>query len=156
MDHSAAEVREHPGFGKGVYALSPIAAGEVVAEFDGEVYYGLINSDFPDDVINHLISFGPDRARNSAGIAKFLNHSCEPNVGVKGLFSLVAMRDIDAGEELCWDYDMSEDSDWELECGCGSENCRKRIGGFRFLPPETRRKYAGFISDWLVEKYELE
>ena len=34
----------------------------------------------------------------------FLNHSCEPNVGVQGQIVFVAMRDVAAGEELTLDY----------------------------------------------------
>jgi len=34
----------------------------------------------------------------------FLNHSCEPNVGILGQIIFVAMRNIDSGEELTIDY----------------------------------------------------
>lgn len=153
---SDIEVQDRPPLGRGVFATAPIVSEEEVAVFDGEIYYGCVNSDFPPEVLNHLITFGPDRARHSKGIAHLLNHSCNPNVGVRGLFSLVTMRPIEAGEELCWDYDMSEDHDWQMECDCGSEHCRRLIRGFRFLPEEVRERYRGFISDWLVEKYGLD
>ena len=65
------------------------------------------------------------------------------------------MRDIRAGEELLWDYDMSEDSDWRMECRCGSVSCRKIIGAFSLTPQSVRDKYHGYISDWLVVKYGL-
>jgi len=39
----------------------------------------------------------------------FINHSCEPNVGFAGNVVLVAMRDIEAGEELTTDYAMFDD-----------------------------------------------
>jgi hypothetical protein len=156
MDHPNAEVREHPRFGKGVYASAFIPANTEIASFDGEIFHGEINDDFPREVMNYVISFAPDRGRNSAGIARFLNHSCSPNTGIRGLFTLVTMRDVQEGEELCWDYDMSEDSDWWMPCECGSEICRKEIRGFRYLPEEFRQRYRGFISEWLLEKYGLE
>lgn len=65
------------------------------------------------------------------------------------------MRDIHVGEELTWDYDMTEDSDWRMECRCGTPSCRKRIGSFASLPQSIREGYEGYISDWLVEKYRL-
>ena len=65
------------------------------------------------------------------------------------------MRDIKKGEELTFDYEMCEDSDWTLHCKCGNKNCRKIIGAFRNMPEETRKKYNGYISDWLKEKYKI-
>ncbi len=94
MDHPNAEVREHPRFGKGVYASAFIPANTEIASFDGEIFHGEINDDFPREVMNYVISFAPDRGRNSAGIARFLNHSCSPNTGIRGLFTLVTMRDV--------------------------------------------------------------
>ncbi|NNE91227.1 MAG: SET domain-containing protein-lysine N-methyltransferase [Verrucomicrobiales bacterium] len=155
MSHPHAKVVDHP-FGKGVVASAPIPKGELIATFDGQIYYGVTVDDYPEGVPDYLISFGTDRARHSNGIAHLLNHSCEPNCGVRGLFDLVTMRDVEEGEELCWDYDMSEDSDWWLECKCGSETCRKEIRGFRHLPEEKRKEYRGYISDWLVAAYQLE
>ncbi len=156
MDHPLALVKDHPRFGRGVFAADTIPAGTEIASFDGKEYHGLINDDFPDEIRNYPITFAQDRARDSAGIARYLNHSCEPNVGLRGLFTLVTMREIQPGEELVWDYDMSEDTDWLMECSCGSPNCRREIRGFRHLPDSTRERYRGFISDWLVEKYQLE
>ncbi len=155
MNHPNAKVVDHP-FGKGVIATGPIKKDELVESFDGEIYYGVGVEDYPEDVIDYPISFGDDRARLSSGFAHRLNHSCSPNCGIRGNFDIVAMRDIEEGEELCWDYDMSEDSDWFLDCQCGNDNCRGKIKGFRFLPEERRKEYRGYISDWLLEKYGLE
>jgi hypothetical protein len=87
------------------------------------------------------------------GIGRYFNHSCEPNCGFKGKFQIVAMRDIKKGEWCTWDYEMSEDSDWKMECKCGTKKCRKIIGAFKNMPPEIRKKYGCYISDWLVKKY---
>lgn len=48
----------------------------------------------------------------------FINHSCEPNVGFAGNIVLVAMREIDAGEELATDYALFDDYDGAMECRC--------------------------------------
>jgi hypothetical protein len=89
-------------------------------------------------------------------MARYINHSCEPNCGIKGLFKIVAMRDIDVGEEVTWDYEMTEDSDvWRMQCHCGSENCRGEIGAYRNMPQETREKYRGYISEWLLKDSTL-
>lgn len=63
------------------------------------------------------------------------------------------MRDIKVGEELCWDYAMTEDTFWSMKCQCGSPDCRKLIAGYRFLPPARRWAYKGFISEWLLDPH---
>jgi hypothetical protein len=44
-------------------------------------------------------------------IMLFINHSCEPNVGLSGNTALVAMRDIGPGEELTTDFALLDDHD---------------------------------------------
>lgn len=143
-------------FGKCLIANQDIAKDEFLAEFDGEVYEAEKCSDLPRDIADHAIQFEEHKWKESLGVARYINHSCDPNCGIKRLTNLVAMRDIKKGEELLWDYDMTEDSDWRMECHCGAKSCRKVIGSFSLVPDETRKKYKGYISDWLVEKYQLD
>lgn len=71
------------------------------------------------------------------GDGRFVNHSCAPNCemqkwSVNGQFrmALFALRDIEAGEELAYDYNFSLFNPAEgQECKCGSELCRGVIGG---------------------------
>ena len=67
---------------------------------------------------------------------------------------LVAIMDIHEGEEITWDYSttMNED-DWEMDCVCGSKNCRGRIRDFKYLPENVQQKY---INLRIVPKYILE
>lgn len=82
----------------------------------------------------------------------FLNHSCEPNVGVQGQIVFVAMRDIAAGEELTHDWATTDDDDYELECRCGASVCRRRITGQDWRRADLQEKYRGFFSSHLEEK----
>ena len=153
MDNPKVSI-SHNRFGRCLIANEDIAEGEVVAEFDGPEYVAEKATDLEKDIADHAIQFEEHKWRDSK-FARYINHSCEPNVGIKGLFALVAMRDLKEGEELLWDYDMTEDSDWRLGCLCGTSSCRGVIGAFGLLPQETRDKYKGYISDWLVKKYNL-
>lgn len=57
------------------------------------------------------------------------NHSCAPNSAYEGL-NLVALRDIDAEEELTLDYaDLLDDTIQSFVCTCGHPNCRKVVSG---------------------------
>jgi SET domain-containing protein len=55
----------------------------------------------------------------------FGNHSCDPNMSKDH----IALRDIEAGEELTVDYSEYSDINWEMECKCGSKKCRGKVKG---------------------------
>lgn len=81
---------------------------------------------------------------------KYFNHSCNPNCGIKKGIKIVAMRDIKKGEELTIDYDTLE-YDWGMKCNCGSKNCRKTIRGYKYLSERLKKKYKGYIADYLLK-----
>lgn len=149
MDNPKAVVKRTRKFGRGVFAEKAIRRGELIAAFDGPIFDGDFD-DWTDDLRNHAIQIGAEKWRDSKGIARLVNHSCDPNCGIKGLTRIVAMRDIAAGEHITWDYEMTEKSSWwRMRCRCGSERCRKRIGNHANLPRSVRRRYRGYISRWL-------
>lgn len=82
----------------------------------------------------------------------FLNHSCAPNVGVRGNVLFVAMRPIAAGEELTIDYAMIDDEDYELTCRCGAAGCRGTISGRDWRRPELQARYGDHLSAYLLAK----
>lgn len=150
MDNPKVSVRRTKKYGRGVFAKAPIRKGEVIAAFDGNTY----DDDFEpwtEDLYNHAIQYGKTDWRDSKGIARLINHSCDPNCGIKDLFKVVAMRPIEAGEQITWDYEMTEKNlHWKMKCRCGSPLCRKVIGNYANMPRAIRKKYAGYISEWLT------
>ena len=58
--------------------------------------------------------------------ARYINHSCNPNctihITTRSIW-IVALRDIQAGEELTFNYGYGIDERDEYICTCGSENC---------------------------------
>jgi hypothetical protein len=141
--------------GRGLISKETLKKGEVVAVFDGKEYKAEKATDLPKGVVNHAVQVDEHKWKDSKGIARFINHSCNPNVGYKGADTLVAMREIKKGEALALDYEMSEDSDWRMKCLCRDKNCRKVIGTFKNLPEKIRKKYGNYISLWLRKKYNL-
>jgi SET domain len=81
----------------------------------------------------------------SGGFDDFVNHSCNPNAGLRFFdesIQLIALRDIQPGEEISWDYSTTlSGSDFFLNCACGDDACRGVIGDFRFLEPELQNRY---------------
>ncbi len=154
-DHIRIGLALTPRRGLGLVAFDRIRKGERVAGFDGEIYHwrptvNNLTNDAPYYIRDHAVQIGPYRSRDSAGIARYANHSCDPNCGITGGIWITPMRDILPGEELTWDYAMTEDNDWEMTCDCGSPLCRKVIRGYRHLPPERRAAYQGYLGDWLA------
>lgn len=85
-----------------------------------------------------------------------VNHSCRPNAGIVNGIHLVAIRQIQAGEEIRFDYSttMKED-DWTLECQCGASSCREYIRDFDDLPADVRQKYLdmGIVAPFIARQY---
>ncbi len=87
--------------------------------------------------------------------ADYINHSCDPNAGLNGQIVVVALRDIEPGEEVCFDYAMSDSSPYdEFECQCGAANCRGRVSGNDWMRPELQERYRGYFSPYLQRRIE--
>jgi SET domain-containing protein len=82
-----------------------------------------------------------------------INHSCDPNLGFKGMIELVALRDIGSGEQVTFDYAMCmTESYGDMECWCGSERCRGRFTGNDWKLPELQQRYRGHFQPYIEEK----
>ena len=76
--------------------------------------------------------------------AAYTNHSCNPTIWLDEDYSLLARREIGAGDELTIDYaTMVADPGWQMACRCGSANCRGVIGGEDWKLPGLQARYAG-------------
>jgi hypothetical protein len=87
--------------------------------------------------------------------ADFVNHSCDPNAGLSGQVALTALRAISVGEEVCYDYAMSEgscDAEPAFECRCGAVVCRGRITGNDWQRSDLQARYATFFSPYLQRR----
>ena len=78
-----------------------------------------------------------------------LNHSCRPNAVFRGR-RLVALRDIQAWEQITFDYNTTE---FELatpfRCTCGEANCCGMVRGFKHLTVAQRQQRAPLVADYL-------
>ena len=135
------QVRESGVHGKGVYAVRPITAGNKVLEYKGEIItwrQALKRHPHDPGQPNHTFYFHLDDshvidAKPSAAPAKWINHSCEPNLEARQegrRVFLDALRDIAPGEELFYDYGLMIEGrktakvKKEHACLCGARKCR--------------------------------
>lgn len=147
---------EKDGFG--VVAKEPIAAGETVVVWGGRIFDRSAVAQMDARERIYVLQVEEDlflAADGPVEPAEYVNHSCNPNVGVHGQMALVALRDIAVGEEICFDYAMSESNEFtEFACACGAPNCRGKVGGDDWRRPELQRRYAGFFSPYLQRKID--
>jgi hypothetical protein len=152
--------RESAIHGTGLFAVEPIAEGEIVCVKGGYIFNRRRLDSMPDwyrtaeiQVAEDLF-IGPLEESEREGSMIFSNHSCEPNIGVRGQIVFVAMRDIAAGEELTHDWATTDNDDYTTECNCGAPTCRKVLTGKDWRKEELREKYRGYFSSYLQEKID--
>ena len=74
---------------------------------------------------------------------RLINHSCNPTAGIQNTNELIAIRDIEPGEEITYNYSttVSIDNKWKMKCHCQSKECLKIIGNILSLPKEKVMYY---------------
>jgi hypothetical protein len=73
---------------------------------------------------------------------------------MRGRLQIVAMRNIAAGEEITFDYAMSETSEYSMLCRCGQSNCRKTVTGNDWCLPDLQQRYGQFFSQYIRNKID--
>ncbi len=149
------EVRHSTIHGFGVFALRRIRKGTTIIEYLGDrVSHDEANERYEekDPKDGHTFLFTVDkRTVIDAGVdgneARFINHGCDPNcqtVNTKRRIFIEALRTIQPGEELAYDYSIARDDDDPddvdviFACRCGAQDCR----GSMLEPPKKKRKPA--------------
>ncbi len=154
------EIRPSPIHDRGLFANAAIAKDEVVAVKGGHIIAGerkdAVNEELgpveiqiDDDLF--IAPLTPDERELSM---LYSNHSCDPNLGLRGEITFVAMRDVSSGEELTHDWAMTDDDTYEVECHCGSLRCRGTVSGKDWQQPDLQKIYAGYFSAYLAKKIE--
>jgi len=153
-------IARSPIHGRSLFASKAVRKGEIVAIKGGHVLdrrtlrrvrrriaesYMQIDDEFYIGAVT-----GREVRRNKM----FLNHSCEPNVGIRGQITFIALRGIKAGEELTYDWAMEENSPTRVRCGCRARRCRTILTGSDWRIPRLQRKYRGFFSAYLQAKID--
>lgn len=150
--------RQTPGAGWTLYAAEPIAKDEIILVWGGVVLTTEQLYQQPDFARDHAIQVDDDHHLCSGmvdDVADSANHSCNPNAGLRGQITLVAMRDIAAGEEVCFDYAMSDSHpQFYMECACGQPNCRGVVTGDDWKLPELQARYEGYFMPYLQRRID--
>jgi len=151
-------IHESPIHGIGMFASDFINSGEVVFIKGGHIITkeevfssAIINSYLP---ISDEYYIGALTADEEAKIKLFNNHSCNPNCGMHGEITFVAIRDIEPGEELTVDYAFIDNEDYSFECHCGSPKCRHTVTGFDWKIKWLQDEYYPYFAQYLKDKID--
>ncbi len=132
--------------GQGVFATAPIKAGEDVIEYKGKLRtHADVDDEYGGKDTGHTFLFILNDtyvidANIGGNVARWLNHGCAPNCQAfviedesgdprKDSVVIEALRDIEAGEELTYDYDIrieepiTEEERRLWACHCGAPGC---------------------------------
>jgi SET domain-containing protein len=145
------ELRTSRRHGRGIFARARIRARTAIIEYTGELITHVegdrrypSDPDAPEHTF--LLTLDDERvidANVGGNAARYVNHSCDPNVEpirFGDRMWLVSIRDIRAGEELAYDYAIELDEHHtpavkaRFPCRCGSRRCRGSI----LRPKRTR------------------
>lgn len=109
-------VRATPHKGQCLFATRLIAAGTLIARFEGQEI---------DRNTMHSIHLGGKRLEGDSPLLR-IAHACDPNCQFRERGrDLYALRDIQPGEELTIDYLYTEPViAFPFQCHCGAANCR--------------------------------
>ena len=152
------EVRESYKQGKGLFAKENITKGEVIFIKSGHIIKVKEAMEIERKIGEYSLQISedfclcPKTKEEVKDTAIFINHSCEPNVGADGQITFVALRDIKAGEELCYDYAMTTTRPYRLECSCGTKSCRKIIIGEDWKRKGLQKKYGDHFAWFILKK----
>ena len=140
--------------GLGVFANRDIRPGEVILAFGGPVI------DFAETKRRGSrecmpIQFAQNQYYDTQPPGVFVNHSCDPNAGIRNDRDLVALRQIRLGEEVRFDYSTTmEEQSFTMQCLCGTRKCRRVVADFSTLPPDVQERYVAerIVMSFILQK----
>lgn len=147
--------------GKGLVATGFIAKGEVVSRLEPNqrtyrIDYVMSLSDEQQDAYMHYCyQCDEENVVCEDGDEKYMNHSCDPTTWWADDETMIARRDIHAGDELTYDYASTDvDVPFEMECQCGATNCRGTISHLDHLNPVWQQQYGSHLPQHVLSAIE--
>jgi len=127
----------------GCYSTTAVRKGTRVAEYTGpRLSKEEADSSNEESPITYLFGLGYGTVViDGHCTAMFINHSCDPNCEteeIRGRVWIRAIRKIEPGDEITYDYCLYDGGDDEAVCNCGAKKCR----GTMYSPEEIRRRKA--------------
>jgi SET domain-containing protein len=148
-----------PIHGLGLVSLAEIKKDEVILVYGGIVVPASEIQDYWDRMSHVGIQISDGfficpATREELETTGVVNHSCEPNAGFSSPIHLVALKDIEAGQEIAFDYAFIESSFSSFRCNCKTANCREMITQDDWKIKSIQEKFGAYFSPYLKQKIE--
>lgn len=144
--------------GKGVFTKKAFKKGQTIFILKGEKIKWVVKDQQTADTGPNWVGVGKNKWIDPAGIYQYLNHSCDPNMGIKGSVTFVALRDIQAGEEVTFDYSITEETRlWKMkntEKLKNKKKFRRVIRSIQYLPEAVYKTYLPYVPKYFQKVYE--
>ena len=152
--HKKIHIEESPVDGSGIFAKRDIKKNESIALIKGSLVTHVVVDQKTSNMGQNWIGVGKNKWINPL-MFHYINHSCNPNAGIKGTRTIVALKNIKRGQEIFIDYSTTEeDRLWFLKnCRCGSKKCRGVIRSIQFLPKSIFNSYLPYIPTYFQKVY---
>jgi len=164
------EVRKGP-FGRGIYAAEQINPGDAVWELSGnDLCREFTKEDidnWPDleqkaKLLMYSYMIGEDRYLSTwdpeaEDPSYFFNHTCDPNCGYINDDLLVAIRTIQPGEHVAYDYGFTETEmsfHAGMQCRCGAPTCRGVITGREYRSRKWVKQWYKCLTSHLKNRVD--
>lgn len=131
MGNNFVKIKKSEIEGSGVFAIKDFKKSEKVYSFKkGNVVNKSQIQNVSQKDKRYLDKISDDEFEIIEPPARYVNHSCNPNITEKER-TAYALKNIKKGEEITIDYDKIAYLEKPFECHCGSKNCRKFVRGRR-------------------------
>jgi len=151
-----AEARLLDGNQIGIFAISPISVGTVIAVCGSMIYTSDVLEHIPQEHMRTALQIEDNLFFQTIADpvdTYFINHSCHPNSGFLNAVQIVAMQDIPAGQEITYDDAMTNGtSRRRFVCHCNSIHCRGEITGDDWHQKSLQERYRGYFSPYLMRR----
>ncbi|MCB1175814.1 MAG: SET domain-containing protein [Leptospiraceae bacterium] len=146
--------------GPGVFAMHTIEAGETITCYSGRIVNRAEMEQLPENRQRFNFQVGPDLFQvplsDTRELPDFINHACQPSAGLADSIRLVALRTIQAEEEITLDYatfnsGVVHGASDNFDCLCASPTCRHQIRSDDFRLPDVERRLFHWYSPYLKE-----
>lgn len=144
--------------GLGVFAVAAVEAGELIVVWGGRIVSHMEAAALPAEKRRYVMQV--EEAQFLAPLipidpAEYVNHCCHPNSGLVGQIALAALRRIEPGEEVTFDYGTTDSSDFlGFECSCAKSPCRGQVAADDWRRADVQAMNCGHFSPYLQRRID--
>jgi uncharacterized protein len=153
-----ATVRDSPMHGSGLFAVEPMAMGDIVAMNGGYIAERARHETRQPSLgpaarpLAAGCFIGPMTEAERAGGMICSHPACDPHIGVHGQIMFVAMRPLQPGEAVTHDWATPDAETYARPCHCGAANCRGMMTGHDWRRREVPEKDQDDMSWYLQQQ----